>query len=142
MANETGTVGVISETDRNIKHVLLVDDEFDITQTFAWLFEWNGFGVLTASNGKEALEMLDKRMPDVIISDCMMPIMDGIKLSRQLRDNPATQRIPIILMSAAPAKHNLADAAFDVFLQKPFRFEALLEAVNRLLASKSGERTA
>lgn len=142
MSNDTGTVGRVSETRTKTKRILIVDDEFDITQTFTWLFEWKGFEVLTATNGQEALEMLDKSKPDIIVSDCMMPVMDGIKFSKRARDRLATERVPIILMSAAPGKYDLADAEFDVFLQKPFQFDALLETVNQLLASKSGKRTA
>jgi CheY-like chemotaxis protein len=93
----------------------------------------NGFEVLCASNGREALEMLEKRMPDIVVTDCMMPIMDGVKFSRRVRDNPATGDIPIILMSAAPGQHKLASAAFDVFLEKPFRFDTLLVEVKKLL---------
>lgn len=115
--------------------ILIVDDEIDITQTFAWLFEWNGFEVLCASNGREALELLEKRIPDIVITDCMMPIMDGVEFSRRVRDNPATRNTPIILMSAAPAQHELERAAFDVFLEKPFRFDALLVEVKKLLES-------
>lgn len=117
------------------KLVLLVDDELDIAQTFAWLFEWNGFDVLCASDGRQALEILGKHEPDIIISDCMMPVMDGVELSRKVRDGPASRKIPIILMSAAPAQHNLSEAEFDVFLQKPFRFDALLAEVSRLLGT-------
>ncbi|MGV3653898.1 MAG: response regulator [Noviherbaspirillum sp.] len=117
------------------KLVLLVDDELDIAQTFAWLFEWNGFDVLCASDGRQALEILGKHEPDIIISDCMMPVMDGVELSRKVRDGPASRKIPVILMSAAPFQHNLSKAEFDVFLQKPFRFDALLAEVSRLLGT-------
>jgi len=130
---KTGQVDGGNDVGRRKGLVLIVDDEVDITQTFAWLFEWNGFEALAASDGEQALEIFEQRMPDIVISDCMMPIMDGVELSRRLRDNPATQKIPIVLMSGAPAQHNLSEGAFDAFLQKPFRFDALLAEVNRLL---------
>jgi DNA-binding response OmpR family regulator len=122
-----------NNTKKQTRIILIVDDEADITQTFTWLLEWHGFEVFLASDGRQALEIFDKRIPDIVISDCMMPIMDGIELSRKVRGNPATQNIPIILMSAAPSQHKFSEAFYDVFLQKPFEFDALLVEVNKLL---------
>lgn len=139
---KTGALDGSDDVGKKLHVILIVDDEIDITQTFAWLFEWNGFEVLSASNGQQALEVLDKRIPDIVISDCMMPIMGGVELSRRIRNNPATEKTPIILMSAAPPQENFAEATFDVFLQKPFRFDALLGEVSKLLGTQTGKRNA
>lgn len=119
-----------------MKVILIVDDEFDIIHTFTLLFELHGFEVLSALNGLQALNMLAKRTPDIIVSDCMMPIMDGLELCKQVRGDPATRSIPFILMSAAPDEHRLAGVAFDTLLKKPFRFNDLLIEVTKLVGSR------
>ena len=95
------------------KLILIVEDEFELSSTLSMLLELHGFETLMASNGRQALDILANRLPDLVLSDCMMPVMDGIALSRTLRTNPATAQIPIVLMSAAPQQHNLADASFE-----------------------------
>jgi CheY-like chemotaxis protein len=135
-ANEAGLVGDRRDAEEKMKVILIVDDEVDITATFAILFELHGFEVLSAPNGLQALDVIEKRTPDIIVSDCMMPIMDGLEFSRRVRGNPATQKIPIVLMSAAPAQHRLGSAEFDLFLKKPFRFNDLLAEVTKLLESR------
>jgi CheY-like chemotaxis protein len=134
-ANDAEPVGDRRDAEEKMKVILIVDDEVDIISTFSILFELHGFEVLSAANGLQALEMVQKRAPDIIVSDCMMPIMDGLEFSRKVRGNPATHKIPIVLMSAAPAQHRLASAEFDVFMKKPFRFNDLLAEVTKLLKS-------
>jgi len=109
------------------------DDEFDMTDTLSMLFALNGFAVHCASNGKEALDTVGKSSPDLIISDCMMPIMDGLEFCGRVRGDAATQGIPIILMSASPSRHDLSSVAFDIFMKKPFPFDSLLVEVRKLL---------
>ena len=110
-----------------------MDDEFDLRSTLAMLLELHGFQTLNASNGEQALQVLQKQTPDLIISDCMMPVMDGIALSRAVRANPATATLPIILMSAAPQQHNFSAAPHDAFLKKPFQLNELLTAIDRVM---------
>lgn len=116
------------------KLILIVDDEFDLTSVFSMLFELNGFETVTASNGQLALEKIRQRTPDLILSDFMMPVMDGIELARQIRNNPETTHIPFILMSAVPQHQNLAGSAASAFVQKPFQFKHMLEIALRLLS--------
>ncbi|MDB5776664.1 MAG: response regulator [Herbaspirillum sp.] len=116
--------------------VLIVDDEVDITETFSMLFELRGFDAITASSGAEALSKLAIQTPDLIVSDCMMPGMDGVEFCNRVRALPQGQSIPIILCSGAPQFHNLTTAAHDAFLRKPFLFETLFAEVKKLLAPK------
>lgn len=116
--------------------ILIVDDEVDITETYAMLFELHRFRVLTANDGAEALRKFQEHAPDVILSDCMMPGMDGPELCRRIRALASGKNVPIILTSAAPQFHNMADAGHDLFLQKPIKFPVLLAAIERLLAEK------
>ncbi len=84
-----------------MKTILVVDDEFDILTVWRLLLERHGYAVMTASNGAAALEQIRETRPDIIVSDCMMPIMSGLQLSAALNDDPDLRAIPIILCSAA-----------------------------------------
>lgn len=136
MPNKTASVVNTSQAGQPKKLILIVDDEFDLTSTFALLFQLNGFETLTANHGQHALELIRERVPDIILSDYMMPVMDGIQLSQQVRANPATAQIPIILMSAIPQAQELIDLTFSAFIQKPFQFKNLLEVTLRILSSQ------
>ena len=113
--------------------ILVVDDEVDITETYALYLDFQGFEVLTANNASQALEILSSRTPDLIISDCMMPHMDGVELSRQVKARPETRHTPIILMSGAPQRHDLNSPSYEVFLRKPVFFDQLMPEIQRLL---------
>ena len=113
--------------------ILVVDDEVDITETYALYLSFQGFDVITANNASQALDLLSSRVPDLIISDCMMPHMDGVELSRQVRSRPDTRAIPIILMSGAPERHDLDSPTYDLFLRKPVFFDGLMPEIRRLL---------
>lgn len=117
-----------------MKLILIVDDEIDITETFSLLFEVYGFETQTAANGSEALALLEERVPDLIISDCMMPIMDGITFRRKVQAHDAWNVVPFLLMSAAPDQHDIASVRIDGFLKKPFHFDELIQTVRLLLA--------
>ena len=132
--SEENASAISSQNTKGEKPVILiVDDEFDITSTFSMLFQLRGFETLTANNGQHALEVMKDCIPDIILSDCMMPVMDGIEFSMRVRNDPVTTHIPIILISAAPEQHNLSRAECNIFLRKPIRFHQLLESVNKLL---------
>ena len=114
--------------------LLIVDDEVDITDTYALFFELHGFDVMTANDALRALALLETRTPDMIVSDCMMPHMDGVEFSRRVRAAPASAHTPIILMSGAPELHDLHKATYDLFLRKPVLLPRLLTEIHRLLA--------
>ena len=120
-----------------VKTILIVDDEIDITDTFTLLFEMNGFKVFSASNGRDALDIAKTHAPDLILSDCMMPVMDGLAFAREIRHCDATKDIPLVLMSAVPHWCDFSEVGVHEFIQKPFRFAALLERVNALLGIRS-----
>lgn len=113
-----------------MRTVLVVDDEFGTVEVLVAALEDAGYRVLTAANGRRALESLEKSKPDLVISDFMMPLMDGAALVTAMRANSAFRDIPVIMMSAAPEaalrKHLNGYAAF---LRKPFRVPALLELI-------------
>lgn len=125
-------------TDSRRPWILLVEDEYDLGSTLSMLLELQGLPTLHVNNGQQALDRLardarDDSLPGLVLSDCMMPVMDGLALSHALRTNAATAHIPIVLMSAAPQFHDLSKASFDAFIEKPFLIEALLDILRPLM---------
>ncbi|RYY74294.1 MAG: response regulator [Gammaproteobacteria bacterium] len=116
--------------------ILIVDDEPDITTTYTMLFEHYGYSVRTASDGKDALKIIDAVAPDVIISDYMMPLMTGAELCTVLKNNLRWKDTPFILVSAAFHVKDI-DTPYDLLMQKPVAFNALLKEIQRLLMKKS-----
>lgn len=121
--------------DRTTHFILLVEDEYDLGSTLSMLLELHGLRTLHVNNGQQALAAIKNHPPDLVLSDCMMPVMDGITLSHRLRSDTETAHIPIVLMSAAPQYHDLSQADFDAFIQKPFHFADLLETIMPLLTA-------
>ncbi len=111
--------------------VLVVDDEDVLREMIAVLIEEAGYDPLMATNGKEALAVLASRpqRPALVISDVMMPHIDGIELANILRSDPRYGHVPIILMSAA--RRPVDDCIVDDFLSKPFDLDRLMRLVDR-----------
>jgi len=113
--------------------VLIVEDSSDLRSLFARVLQRRGFRVYEASNGREALACLLEVKPEVIVTDVMMPEMDGIELIRHLRSRPSTAEIPVVVMTAAESDEVKREArrlgAADV-LAKPLEPRTLLERVN------------
>lgn len=120
--------------------VLIVDDEFAIAETLKDLLEDEGFRVLLASNGQEALKVIAAGGLDVVITDVMMPVMNGIELVQALRANEATRSLPVIMMSsatrAAALQGSIANDAISAFLRKPFDLNSLMVTVEQLVDAK------
>jgi two-component system, OmpR family, response regulator VicR len=118
--------------------ILVVDDEFLIVDVLVDALEEEGFRVLTASNGRKALEILDKETPSLVVTDFMMPRMNGLELAQAIRANPDWARIPVILLSGAQgaiARNHpeLFAAVFD----KPFRIEKVTGTVIEIIGNHS-----
>jgi two-component system response regulator VicR len=113
--------------------ILLVEDEIAAAEAVGYLLELEGFHVVAASNGREALDRLDEVRPDLVLSDIMMPQMDGLDLARAIRGRPDLRDVPIVLMSAAHSMLKTANPASAV-LAKPLDFQRLLATLRRLLA--------
>ena len=117
-----------------MRTILVVDDEFGTVEVLVAALEDEGYRALTAANGRRALEILEENIPDLIVSDFMMPLMDGAALVQAMRSNPEYRDIPVIMMSAAPeaALRKHLDG-YEAFLRKPFRVPALLERIATVL---------
>jgi CheY-like chemotaxis protein len=118
-----------------VKSVLLVDDEFALTDTLKEFLEDEGYSVECAANGQEALEAMERKVPDLVVSDMMMPLMDGYALLREMRSRSNLKSIPVLLTSSVSrqtvlSRHALLD--FSGFLQKPFKLNSFLDLVRKL----------
>lgn len=117
------------------KLILVVDDEFDVLSAYTMLFEYRGYRVRTAGNGEEALAMAALERPDIVISDYMMPVMDGAQLCLLWRADPDLRHIPFILASAGLLRRDEV-LPYDTFFRKPVPFEALVAEIARLIAAR------
>jgi CheY-like chemotaxis protein len=120
--------------------ILFVEDEPGISSVFAMLLELEGYRVTVASDGLDGLEHLRRETPDLVITDYMMPRMNGMDMIRQIRAEPDHSQIPILLISAAPPPF-AAEAMPDAFLQKPMGSERLLAAIMELLTASSADES-
>jgi len=117
--------------------VLVVDDEFGIGELMEALLEDEGHRAITAMNGRHALERMAESLPDLVISDLMMPVLNGAGLLDALRENPQYKAIPFVLMCALP-EDAIRDTitGYDAFLRKPFKLAEVTGLVDRLLAAR------
>ena len=117
-----------------MKTVLLVDDEHAILDALTGLLEDEGFRVVTAGNGREALARMEEAKPDVALVDVMMPVMDGRELLREIQADARWKTIPVVLMSAVPRSILTRDAPIDCadFFQKPFDLWTLIDRLREL----------
>lgn len=113
--------------------ILLVEDEPGLAKLMTFLLEDEGFEVIVATNGREGLKLLAQQPPELIITDYMMPEMNGAEMIRSIRADAAYDAIPILLMSAALPPDLVRQSLADRFLAKGANLDAILEAVNALL---------
>ena len=109
--------------------VLVVDDEFDILEAVTGILELEGYRVLSASNGAQALSTMQQALPDLVLADLMMPVMDGLELLKAMGADAQLSRVPVVLMRALQPKVSQKEYGWRAFLQKPFDLEALLARV-------------
>jgi len=110
--------------------ILIVEDEAPIAKLLAELLADEGYRVLCAGDGEQALVLVGRERPDLVLTDLMMPGMSGAELYRRLRADQRTREIPVVIMSAVAWPPDTALGA-DAFLKKPFELEALLALVAR-----------
>src|SRR3989338_3510951 len=120
----------------NKKKIMIVDDEPDILKTLKMFFEGEGFEVVTASDGTEALEMIHRDQPDIVVLDIMLPKTDGYKVCRMLKFDKKYSRLPVIIFTAKAqdADERMAkEVRADAYLIKPFHPDILLAKIKELL---------
>ena len=118
------------------KKVLVADDEIHIVQVVAIKLRNNGFEVVTAENGAEALELAMSEKPDVLVTDFQMPLMTGLELVENLRSNPDTADIPVVMLTArgfAIEDETKEKLRISACLSKPFSPRELLQNVREVI---------
>ena len=118
-------------------YLLILEDDPDILRLLERTLTIKGYNVVTASNGYDGLEIILKERPALIVTDIMMPKMDGFNLVHRLRINPETRTIPIIFITVTYIAREDREFALDIgvtrFIQKPIDFEKFLSTIAELL---------
>ena len=126
----------VSESDRPT--ILVVDDNADLRSFIGTLLEGE-YRILSACDGREGLEKATRELPDLVVSDVMMPVMDGLEFCQTLKGQPATSHIPVILLTAKSLEDQRAegyDSGADAYISKPFSEKVLLSRIGNLLKSR------
>ena len=120
----------------NKKKILIIDDEPDVLEFLSYNFRKNEFEVSVASNGLEGIKTATTETPDIIISDILMPGLDGIEMCKELRKKSELDKTPIVFLTASQDDYRFLYAMYsggDEYLAKPIRFDFLLTMVNQLI---------
>ncbi len=118
--------------------ILVVEDEYGSAEVLQLILEFEGWRVILAGDGRDALQRIDGVVPDLVLADFMMPNMNGAQLGKAMRADAATARVPIVIMSAADesqVRREFSD--YQAFLHKPYRLAELLALLRGLLAGRS-----
>jgi len=116
------------------KKVLVVDDEFEIRDVLSRFLTEEGYEIILASNGEEALELVERENPQVVLLDILMPGIGGIETCKRLKENEKTRFIPVIMATALWDKLSEAiDAGAEDFVTKPFNLTELSHRVESIL---------
>lgn len=121
--------------------ILVVDDYPALVTIIRHKLLQNGYEVITAQNGLDALELVEKEVPDLVISDVEMPLMDGYELCRKIKENPKFNTIPVILVTSRIEASSLMkgiEAGADNYLTKPYDDDTLFSKVSELLSNPIG----
>ena len=119
---------------RNSRYrILIVEDEALVADSLSYLLEEAGYNATTVADGREGLERVLESPPDLIISDYMMPRMNGLEMIKRLR--AAGNTTPIILLTAVPEANLPPDAGYALYLRKPYIEDRVLESVRKMMLS-------
>jgi signal transduction histidine kinase/CheY-like chemotaxis protein len=116
--------------------IMVIDDKWENRSVLSNLLSPLGFEIIEACNGAEALELLPKKVPDLILTDLVMPVLDGFEFTRKVRNEPAYQNLPIIAVSASVFdlhQQDSIDAGCNAFLAKPIQADTLLQSLQNFL---------
>jgi len=119
-----------------MKKILIVDDEPNIVMTLEYTFKKNNFEVFIARDGKEALDILKNQLPDIIILDVMMPMVDGFATLEQIKKDKRLNHCKVIFLSAKNKEKDIEKGlalGANLYVVKPFSIKKLVEQVNELI---------
>lgn len=117
------------------KTILIVDDEEDLVKVTMFRLKSMGYNVIIGGNGQDAIDMIGKERPDLVLLDLRLPVMDGIEVCRKVKSDDNTKDIPIVLFTASTNEINeqAGKAGADGFLVKPFEREHLNAVIEKFL---------
>ncbi len=127
---------MVSMRNKPKKRLLAVEDNPQLLEAIAVCLEHEGYEVMTARCGEDAFVSVAETLPDLIISDVMMPRGDGYSLIKNLRSNPRTELIPVVFLTAKDGRNNRLNgirAGVDAYLTKPFEPEELVVTIENIL---------
>jgi CheY-like chemotaxis protein len=117
--------------------ILVVDRDPHIRELESHFLQEAGFSVVFAKDGESALEQARRTVPDIIITEILVPTLDGLSLCRQLKADPKTRDTAVLVFSILAAAGRARDAGADAFLLKPLAEHTLVDTVRRLLHARS-----
>lgn len=120
-----------------MKKALVVDDDPYILMSLEFLMKKNGYDVMVARNGTEALELVDKQLPDLVLLDIMMPDVDGYEICRHIKKAARLKHTKVVFMSAKTKDADIQkgyDLGAALYITKPFSTRELVKQINQLMA--------
>ncbi len=120
------------------KKILVVDDDPYILMSLEFLMKKNGFDVMVARNGTEALEIVEKQVPDIVLLDIMMPDVDGYAICKHIKGSKKLKEAKVVFMSAKSKESDIQkgyDLGASLYVTKPFSTRQLLKQVQELMQS-------
>jgi len=123
--------------------ILIADDEPEVLDLLRMMLEWEGYGVLDAADGLQALETARHQCPDLILLDVRMPNMSGLHVLDKLQADPTTAGIPVIMLSVVttyPEVRTALQRGAIAYLSKPFEFKEMAHLVERVLSTSQAAR--
>jgi two-component system phosphate regulon response regulator PhoB len=125
------------------KTVLVVEDDEDILELVEYNLGKNGFAVTTVASGEEALQSIRSRLPDLVLLDLMLPGVDGLEICRHLKNDPKTQPIPVVMLTAKGEESDIVtglELGADDYITKPFSPKVLIARVRTILRRKTRDK--
>jgi diguanylate cyclase (GGDEF)-like protein len=125
--------------------ILIAEDEPSLRENLQWMLELEGYEVMTAKDGRDAYVQACRTRPDLVLTDVMMPVLDGYGLLSALRENSSTATVPIIMLTAKADRSDVRmgmNLGADDYLTKPYKRDELLEAIQARLARSSSQEQA
>lgn len=119
--------------------ILIIDDEPDIIEFLSYNFKKRGFEVFSANDGIQGLNALESCIPDIIVTDILMPNMNGISMCKQLKSNERFKKIPVVFLSATTDAYQMTcaiEAGGDHYFSKPIKMSVLSERITEILKGK------
>lgn len=135
------TAEVRRESERHRPLVLIVEDQFDVRRLYVEQLSMSGFEVIEADNGADAVRLAASELPDAVLMDLSLPIVDGWEATRQIKADARTAHIPVVALTAYDGSADLkraTDAGCQWFVPKPCPPDALVTELRRVLAHGAG----